>query len=91
VSTRKKRKKRVRLTRASERHHFGGSDEARFRVAARASSTLGIAFLMVGVGLPYLMPAWNRTLGVPGNVALRVAGVSLIIVSLMFGKLGKGK
>lgn len=91
MSTRKKRKKRVRLTRATERHHLGASDEARFRVAARASSSLGIALLIVGVGLPYLLPAWNRALGTPGNVALRVAAFALIIVSMMFGRIGKGK
>ena len=81
----------MRLARPSERHAFGGSDEERFKLAARLSSTLGIAMLLTAVVLPYVVPAWNRALGAHGNVALRVAGIALVIVSLMFGRIGKGK
>lgn len=88
MSTRKKRKKRVRTTRVPERH-FLGSDEARFRMASRLSSGLGIALLAAALALSYLLPKWNHALGPHGNVALRVAGVALVIVSIMFGRLGK--
>ena len=40
--TRKKRKKRVRVTARAPERHFLGSDEARFRLAARLSSGLGV-------------------------------------------------
>ena len=88
MSQRKKRKKRVRLQRVPERP-FLGNDEARFRLAARLSSALGVALLLGALVLSYLMPAWNRAFGVHGNVALRIAGVGLIIVSMMFGRIGK--
>jgi hypothetical protein len=88
--TRRKRKKRVRMARLHERH-FLGSDEARFRLAARLSSGLGIALLAGALALSYALPTWNRALGPHVNVALRVAGVGLVIVSMMFGRLGKGK
>jgi hypothetical protein len=91
MSARKKRKKRVRLTRVvSERHHFGASDEARFRLAARLSSALGIALLLAGVCLPYLTRG-SHAVSAHGSVALRVAGGALVIVSLMFSLIGKGK
>jgi hypothetical protein len=86
--TRKKRKKRIRSARLPERH-FLGSDEARFRLAARVSSGLGIVLLVTALLLSYALPAWNRALGPHGNVALRVAGIALVIVSMMFGRLGK--
>ena len=86
--TRKKKKRRVRVARAPERH-FLGSDEARFRLAARLSSGLGIALLLFALALSYALPSWNRVLGPHGNVALRLAGVALVIVSIMFGRLGK--
>jgi hypothetical protein len=86
--TRKKRKKRIRSTRLPERH-FLGSDEARFRLAARLSSGLGIVLLVVALLCSYALPSWNRAVGPHGNVALRLAGVALIIVSMMFGRLGK--
>jgi hypothetical protein len=85
--TRKKKKKRVRVgARAPERHL---SDEARFRLAARLSSGLGVALLVFALALSYALPTWNRAFGAHGNVALRLAGVALIIVSIMFGRLGK--
>jgi len=84
--SRKKRKKRVRMTRVPERHL---SDEARFRLAARLSSGLGVVLLVSALALSYALPSWNRSLGAHGNVALRLAGVALIIVSIMFGRLGK--
>jgi len=87
--TRKKKKRRVRVTARAPERHFLASDEARFRLAARLSSGLGIALLVAALALSYLMPAWNRALGAHGNIALRLAGVALIIVSIMFGRLGK--
>lgn len=88
MSSRKKRKKRVRAPRVPERH-FLGSDEARFRLAARLSTGLGVALLAAALALSYLLPAWNHAIGPYANVALRVAGVALIIVSIMFSRLGK--
>lgn len=85
--SRKKRKKRVRATRVPERH-FLGSDEARFRLAARLSSGLGLLLVAAALALSYALPSWNRALGPHGNVALRVAGVGLVIVSIMFSRLG---
>ena len=87
--TRKKKKKRVRVTARAPERHFLGSDEARFRLAARLSSGLGIALLAFALALSYALPTWNRALGVHGNVALRLAGVALIIVSIMFGRFAK--
>jgi hypothetical protein len=86
--SRKKRKKRVRAPRVPERH-FLGSDEARFRLAARLSSGIGVLLLVFALALSYALPTWNRALGPLTNVALRLAGVALIIVSIMFGRLGK--
>lgn len=89
MSQRKKKKKRVRVTaRAPEQRHFL-DDEARFRLASRLSSGLGILLLVAALALSYALPTWNHTLGAHGNVALRLAGVALIIVSIMFGRLGK--
>ena len=59
-------------------------------MAARLSIGLGAA-LLVALALSYFVPAWKRTLGPSGNLALRIAGVALIIVSMMFGRLGKNK
>ena len=87
--TRKKKKRRVRVTARAPERHFLDSDEARFRLAARLSSGLGIALLAAALALSYALPAWNRALGAHGNIALRLAGVALIIVSIMFGRLGK--
>jgi hypothetical protein len=89
TSPRKKRKKRLRVQRTPGRS-FLGSDEARFRLAARLSTALGVA-LLAALALSYVLPSWRRTLGPAGNSALRVAGVALIIVSIMFGRLGKNK
>jgi hypothetical protein len=86
--SRKKRKKRVRAPRVPERH-FLGTDEARFRLAARLSSGIGVLLLVFALALSYALPTWNRALGPHANVALRLAGVALIIVSIMFGRLGK--
>ena len=86
--SKKKRKRRVRTTRVPERHYLA-SDEARFRLAARLSSGLGVLLLLFALALSYALPAWNHALGAHGNVALRIAGVALIIVSIMFGRLGK--
>ena len=86
TSPRKKRKKRVRVR--TPGRSFLGSDEARFRLAARLSTALGVALLLV-LALSYVLPSWRRTLGPSGNLALRVAGVALIIVSIMFARLGK--
>lgn len=86
--TRKKKKKRVRLPRVPEKH-FLASDEARFRLVSRLSSGLGVLLLLFALALSYALPAWNRVLGAHGNVALRIAGVALIIVSIMFARLGK--
>jgi hypothetical protein len=87
--SRKKKKKRVRVTARAPERHFLGSDEARFRLASRLSSGLGVLLLLFALALSYALPAWNRVLGVHGNVALRLAGVALIIVSIMFARLGK--
>jgi hypothetical protein len=87
--TRKKRKKRVRVTARAPERHFLGSDEARFRLAARLSSGLGVLLLAFALALSYALPTWNHALGPHGNVALRLAGVALIIVSMMFRRLGK--
>jgi hypothetical protein len=86
--SRKKRKKRVRAPRVPERH-FLDTDEARFRLAARLSSGVGVLLLVFALALSYALPTWNRALGAHTNVALRLAGVALIIVSIMFGRLGK--
>jgi hypothetical protein len=79
----------VRVTARVPERPFLGSDEARFRLAARLSSGLGVALLAFALALSYAIPSWNRALGPHGNVALRLAGVALIIVSIMFGRLGK--
>ena len=86
--TRKKKKRRVRVTRISEKHHFV-SDEDRFRLVSRVTSWIGIAMLLSALVLSYALPTWNRVLGAHGNVALRIAGIALIIVSIMFARLGK--
>ena len=86
--SKKKRKRRVRTTRVPERHYLA-SDEARFRLASRLSSTLGVLLLLFALALSYALPTWNHALGAHGNVALRIAGVALIIVSIMFARLGK--
>ena len=87
--SRKKKKKRVRVTARAPERHFLASDEARFRLAARLSSGLGVALLAFALALSYALPTWNRALGPHGNVALRVAGIALVIVSIMFARLGK--
>ena len=87
--TRKKKKRRVRVTARAPERHFLGSDEARFRLASRLSTGLGVALLASALALSYALPAWNHALGPHGNVALRVAGVALIIVSIMFSRAGK--
>jgi len=87
--SRKKKKKRVRVTARAPERHFLASDEARFRLAARLSSGLGIALLVSALALSYAIPSWNHALGPHGNIALRLAGVALIIVSIMFARLGK--
>lgn len=87
--TRKKKKRRVRVTARAPERHFFASDEARFRLAAGLSMGLGIALVVAALALSYFMPAWNRVLGPHGNIALRLAGVALIIVSPLFGRLGK--
>ena len=87
--TRKKKKKRVRVTARAPERHFLGSDEARFRLASRLASGLGVLLLLFALALSYALPTWNRAVGAHGNIALRVAGVALIIVSIMFGRAGK--
>ena len=87
--SRKKKKKRVRVTARTPERHFLSSDEARFRLAARLSSGLGVALLLFALALSDALPTWNHAFGAHGNIALRVAGVALIIVSIMFGRLGK--
>jgi len=87
--SRKKKKKRVRLTSRAPERHFLGTDEARFRLAARLSVGLGVALLVFVLALSYAFPAWNRALGPHGNVALRLAGVALVIVGIMFNRAGK--
>jgi hypothetical protein len=82
--SRKKRKKRVRVSARTPERHFLGSDEARFRLAARLSSGLGILLVLFALALSYVLPRWNHVLGAHGNVALRLAGGALIIVSMMF-------
>ncbi|MCU1280904.1 MAG: hypothetical protein JWM53_4450 [bacterium] len=79
----------MRVTARAPERHFLGSDEARFLLASRLASGLGVLLLLFALALSYALPGWNRTLGPHGNVALRLAGVSLIIVSIMFGRLGK--
>jgi hypothetical protein len=87
--SRKKKKKRVRVTARAPERHFLASDEARFRLASRLSTGLGVTLLAFALALSYALPTWNRALGPHGNVALRLAGVALIIVSIMFARLGK--
>jgi hypothetical protein len=87
--TRKKKKKRVRVTARAPERHFLGSDEARFRLASRLASGLGVLLLVFALALSYALPTWNRAFGAHGNIALRLAGVALIIVSIMFGRAGK--
>ncbi len=87
--SRKKKKKRVRVTARAPERHFLASDEARFRLASRLSTGLGVTLLAFALALSYALPSWNRALGPHGNVALRLAGVALIIVSIMFARLGK--
>jgi hypothetical protein len=87
--SRKKKKKRVRVTARAPEKHFLGSDEARFRLASRLASGLGVLLLLFALALSYALPTWNRAVGAHGNVALRLAGVALIIVSIMFGRAGK--
>jgi hypothetical protein len=88
--SRKKKKKRVRVSRLPPERHFLGNDEARFRLAWRLSLALGAILLLTALTASAAMPAWNRVLGPHGNVALRVAGTGLVIVAMMF-RLGKGK
>jgi hypothetical protein len=88
--SRKKKKKRVRVTaRAPERHLLGSDEAARLRLAARVSSVLGAVLLLGALASSYALPSWNRALGPHGNVALRLAGVALVIVSMMFYRLAK--
>jgi len=88
--SRKKKKKRVRSPRVSGHHpSVQATDELRGRIAARVCSLLGIAMLMSALALSYFLPTWNHALGARGNVALRIAGVALIIASMLFGRLGK--
>ncbi|HWE29205.1 MAG TPA: hypothetical protein VHB97_14450 [Polyangia bacterium] len=87
--TRKKKKKRVRVTARAPERHFLGSDEARFRLASRLSSGLGVVLLVFALALSYALPAWNRALGPHANIALRLAGVTLFIVAFMFDRLAK--
>jgi hypothetical protein len=80
----KKRKKRMR-TRISERHaSVQATDELRGKIAARACAVVGVAMLAAAIALPYLMPSWNRALGPKGNIALRIAGIALVIASMLF-------
>ena len=46
---------------------------------------------MTALTASYAMPSWNRALGPAGHVALRLAGFALLIVALMFRRIGKGK
>lgn len=86
----RKRKKRVRAQRISERHpSVQAADEQRGRIAARVCSFAGIAMLVGALALPYFMPTWNHAIGAKGNIALRIAGVALIIASMLFGRAGK--
>lgn len=86
--SRKKKKRRVRVARVPEKHLLA-TDEARFRLVSRLTSWVGVAMLLSAFVLSYALPTWNRALGVHGNVALRIAGIALIIVSIMFARLGK--
>ena len=90
-SARKKKKKRVRVGRQPPERHMFGNDEARFRLASRLSLALAVVLLLTALAASSAAPSWNRVLGPHGNVALRVAGIALVIVSLMFGRLAKGK
>ncbi len=86
----RKRKKRLRLTRTSERHpSVQATDEQRGRIAAQVCLGLGVALLMAAIAASYVMPAWNRALGAHGNVALRIAGVALILASMVFRRLDR--
>jgi hypothetical protein len=86
----RKRKKRVRAPRISERHQsVQATDELRGRIAARVCLLGGVAMLVGALLLSYLMPSWNHALGVRGNVALRIAGIALVIASMLFSRLGK--
>ena len=85
----RKKKKRVRVTARAPERHFLDSDEARFRLASRLSSGLGVLLLLFALALSYALPTWNRAVGVHGNVALRVAGIALVIVAFMFDRLAR--
>jgi hypothetical protein len=86
----RKRKKRVRLARVSGHHpSVQITDEQRGRMAARVFTLLGAAMLLAAIAASYVLPSLNRALGAHGNVALRIAGVALIIASMLFGRLGK--
>ncbi len=87
--TRKKKKRRVRVTARAPERHFLDSDEARFRLAARVSLWLGVLLLAAALALSYALPSWNRALGPAGHIALRIAGAALILVSIMFDRLAK--
>jgi len=87
--SRKKKKKRVRVTARAPERHFLDSDEARFRLASRVASGMGVLLLLFALALSYALPAWNRVFGVAGNLALRIAGIALVIVAFMFDRLAR--
>jgi hypothetical protein len=79
----RKRRRRVHKQRPSGRPLLG-SDAARFRLATRLSLGLGITLMLAAHLQPYLLPSWSRTPASPLSMALRLAGVALIIAAVMF-------
>jgi hypothetical protein len=81
----RKKKKRVRERRLPNAPRSTGSENTA-RWAQRISSALGLALLGAALAGSYFLPSLNRALGAYGNIALRVAGVGLIIASALFGR-----
>jgi hypothetical protein len=79
-----KRKKRVRTRRPQVVRTLPVVPERAFKMAARASLSLGAVLIIAAVLQPYLPDAYRRLLGQTGNLALRMAGIALIIATLLF-------
>jgi hypothetical protein len=47
--------------------------------------------MLLALVLSSILPRWNRIIGAPGNIALRTAGVALVIVALMFQRASRQK
>ena len=80
----RKKKKRVRERRPAATPRE--SAERSFRWAARGCAAVGVSLIATALGASYLLPELNRALGPHGNLALRMAGVALVIASTLFGR-----